>query len=531
MNQDLLFDDSESAVRLAPVIASAVESGRMPPFYAEETEECPNPWGWQHDPRLSGEEEALLLAWADGGAPVGDPGTAAVVTPPPAQNLEDPDTTLSPVKKWTTGVIGSVEDEFVCFSLDPGTNTQKWLEAFQVIPDDDVVVHHVLVGVDQEGESAALAGPDGFYDCFGGFGVDASFIGGWVPGARPTEFPEHSGYRVAAGARIVLQMHYHLVGEPRQDGTSLAIRWKDETPVREAYVFLTGNAESERAGLQPGDNDENGVEFRIPAGEAAHVETQRFDLWEDYERAFKVFLVANHMHYVGTSMRMWLERGSQTSGRDEVCLLHTPGWDFDWQQFYFYDVTDGLGPTVYQGDSLWLECEYNNTLENPQLESALEENGLTQPIDVSLGEGTLDEMCIGVIGQVFDVPLSVDDATHGGGVEVQIASTDYGFDTACEGPASVRIGSDGTMEGVAACGLDLGELLATVEVDISGEVSTDGTASGELNVNVVGVSGTATSAWTGTLDGDTLTISVSAGGVFGGGQVSFAGEVTVREGG
>ncbi len=158
---------------------------------------------------------------------MGDPETAAPVTPPPAQGLEDADVTLSPVEKWTTSVLGNLEDEFVCFSLDPGTNTQKWLEAFQVIPDDDVVVHHVLVGVDQTGQSAQLAGEDGIYDCFGGFGVNASFIGAWVPGARSTEFPEHSGYRVAAGARIVLQMHYHLTGEPHQDGTSIAIRWQE----------------------------------------------------------------------------------------------------------------------------------------------------------------------------------------------------------------------------------------------------------------------------------------------------------------
>ncbi len=294
-------------------------------------------------------------------------------------------------------------------------------------------------------------------------------------------------------------------------------------------MFLTGNEEEMQAngtGLQPGDNDQGGVEFRIPAGDPAHVETQRFELWNDYDRAFKVFLVANHMHYVGSSMRMWLERGSQTSGRDEVCLLHTPRWDFDWQQFYFYDVSDGSGPTVYQGDSLWLECEYNNTLDNPQLESALEENGLSQPIDVSLGEGTLDEMCIGVVGQVFDVPLSVDNTTHTGTLEVQMVSSDHGFDATCQGPSNVRIGDDGTIEGVAACGLDLLTLLATVEFEISGSVSDDGTASGELKISVVAVEGAAATAWTGTVEGDTLSLSVDAEGSFGGGGVSFEGLIT-----
>ena len=56
---------------------------------------------------------------------------------------------------------GEVEDEFICFTIDPGLSEAQWLEAFQVIPDDLAVVHHVLVGIDHEGTSADLANSDG----------------------------------------------------------------------------------------------------------------------------------------------------------------------------------------------------------------------------------------------------------------------------------------------------------------------------------------------------------------------------------
>ena len=53
MNPYMLFDDASFTQSMAGPIAAAIEEGSMPPFYAEESEQCPNPWGWKHDPRLS----------------------------------------------------------------------------------------------------------------------------------------------------------------------------------------------------------------------------------------------------------------------------------------------------------------------------------------------------------------------------------------------------------------------------------------------------------------------------------------------
>jgi hypothetical protein len=50
---------------------------------------------------------------------------------------------------------------------------------FQVLPQDQEVVHHVLAAIDLTGETAALADENGVYDCFGGFGAASTFIGGW----------------------------------------------------------------------------------------------------------------------------------------------------------------------------------------------------------------------------------------------------------------------------------------------------------------------------------------------------------------
>jgi len=530
MNPYILFDDAEFTSGMSASIAAAIDDGSMPPFFAEESEVCPNPWGWQHDPRLSAEDEQLIAEWAAEGGPIGDPADPATVPPPPSRDLEDADVTVFPAGKWTTVPFGEVEDQFMCFSIVPGITEEKWLEALQVVPDNLAVVHHVLMGIDLTGASAAEADQDGIYDCFGAFGVEAEFVGGWVPGSSPIEFPAYSGLRVPPEARIVLQMHYHMAEEAQQDGTGVALRWADSTPVREATLGLVGNSGEQfgdGTGLQPGPNDQAGVEFFVPAGAHGHTETMMYRPWDDSPREVQVFLVANHMHYVGVDMRLWVERGNQSPSADDACLLHTPSWDFDWQQFYFYDASNQQAPTIYPGDKLWLQCSFDNTMENPGVARALDEAGEDGPLDVRLGEGSLDEMCIAVIGQVADVPLKAEGESHGGSLDVVVGVTAADFSGPCSGPASVRIEDDNTLAGVAACGLDFGDQLRTVEYTLSGSVDDSGAASGQLTVAVIGVEETASSAWSGTLDGDTLQLSFSGSGSFGSLPTTFDGDMTL----
>jgi hypothetical protein len=428
-------------------------------------------------------------------------------------------------------VVDEVEDEFICFSIDPGLDEQKWLEAFQVVPESLEVVHHVLVGIDPSGESETLAGEDGVYECFGGFGVDATFIGGWIPGSSPIEMPEQSALRITEDARIVIQMHYHLAAQPYTDATGLALRWADSTPVREAYFELVGNANAQQpdgTGLQPGPNDEEEATFYIPPGASDHTETMALQIFDVFPRSTHVFLVANHMHYVGTDMRMWVERGSEAPESDEACLLHTPQWDFDWQQFYQYDLETQGGPEIYPDDTLWLECHYDNTLDNPGVASALSEAGEDAPLAVTLGEGSLDEMCIGVLGQVIDVEMEVENPTHEGELSALVTSEGYGFElTACEGPASVEVDAAGALYGRAACGLDALGMLITLEFEFNGsmDIAQGGEGSGPILMEVIGLDGAIEGTWEGEVIEDGLQVGFSLTGDLGGPEVSLEAEL------
>jgi hypothetical protein len=101
------------------------------------------------------------------------------------------------------------------------------------------------------------------------------------------------------------------------------------------------------------------------------------------------------MHKVGVDMRVTLE--DRDTGV-ETCLLQTPRWDFNWQRSYAYDTPITSAQRVRGGDIIHVRCTYDNTLDNPGVQDMLSEVGLDAPVDVSLGEGTLNEMCLTGLG-------------------------------------------------------------------------------------------------------------------------------------
>jgi hypothetical protein len=85
------------------------------------------------------------------------------------------------------------------------------------------------------------------------------------------------------------------------------------------------------------------------------------------------FTAMHHMHKRGS-------RGYQEIIRadgERECLLDVPTYDFDWQQQYRYVQSKILGP----GDQLRVECQWDNT---------------DNAAPVNWGDGTEDEMCLGV---------------------------------------------------------------------------------------------------------------------------------------
>lgn len=384
------MDSYEQTGALGPAMLLQVEARVMPPWHAVETDECTPPDAFMHDARLSEEQIQMMRDWVDLGMPEGDPENAAPIPEPPSQDLATPTTTVTMNASVTVQPEGSTLDFFHCLSFDPGNTEDVFVDGLQVLPGNQSIAHHTLMYIDVDGESAAWE--DGVaYDCGGGAGNldNVQLIGAWVPGSRPTETPDGVGILLPAGARIVYNMHYHasVDGAQTDDTTGVALRWSTTPPEYVSQFTLIG---------APGAGTVTTPPFLIPAGASGHEEVVEYEVPDLGPVEIRVWAVLNHMHKVGVDMHT-----SVIQGGDETCLVQTPNWDFDWQRSYVYDTDIGNTLQVQPGDTVRVRCTYENTMDNPAVASALAEVGLSEPQDVVLGEGTLDEMCLAGVGVAY----------------------------------------------------------------------------------------------------------------------------------
>ncbi|MCH9685480.1 MAG: hypothetical protein K0V04_28865 [Deltaproteobacteria bacterium] len=376
----------EKTAPWATVMAHATADRQMPPWHAVETDECTPPHAFENDARLTDEEIEQIGAWADLGAPEGDPMQAAPLPEPMSAALADPTAVMTMGGAVTIEREGDVLDQFHCLSFDPGTTEDVYLDGMQVVAGNSKVLHHILIFIDESADSASW--PSGVLeDCGGGSGAEgATLVGAWLPGAFPIETPDDVGIRLPAGARLVFNVHYHaaVTGPQVDDSTGLALRWSSERPQWISEFGLVG---------APGDGASLTGEFLIPAGATGHTETLDWEVPDVGDGDIRIWSIGHHMHKVGVDMKTTVLRGGQ-----EHCLAQTPRWDYGWQRLYEYDMPVDDVFAVEPGDVVRVRCTYDNTLNNPFVVEALSEVGLVEPQDVRLGEGTLDEMCLAGIG-------------------------------------------------------------------------------------------------------------------------------------
>ncbi|MFV8751997.1 hypothetical protein ACNOYE_15735 [Nannocystaceae bacterium ST9] len=389
----------------AELAFDAIERGDMPPWGQAATSECQPRHGFLGDPRFTDEQLELLGAWIEVGKPEGDPNDAAPLPEPPSLELADADLRLEMPSDVT---VSPGQDQFWCFVVDPEFTSTQFIDGVQIDPGNDAIVHHVLVYVDDSGESADLADDQGRYECFGGPGLaEPRLLAAWAPGSVPSEMPEGVAMDIPAGAKLVVNVHYHPTGvETIDDATAIDVRFAKNAPQYFGQLALIGNFEGSIGGgmgLLPGPGDSSDApEFRIPAGSNDHTETMRITLPAEVPE-LKLWLAGTHMHYVGTDMIIGIDRAEPEQGTniDEECLIQTPNYSFEWQRGYRYDAPLDQVPTLRAGDTLSMRCNYDNSMSNPHVVDALAEQGLDAPIDVFLGEETLDEMCLGVFGIAY----------------------------------------------------------------------------------------------------------------------------------
>ncbi|HJQ03134.1 MAG TPA: hypothetical protein VJ851_16175 [Jatrophihabitans sp.] len=313
-------------------------------------------------------------------------------------------------------------DDYRCILLDPKISTDTYLSGVVLEPGNPNLVHHaILYRVDPQQVPAAEAkdasDPRLGWSCFGGPGLpgnadslgglnSAPWVAAWATSGGEQRFAAGTGQRLSAGSRLILQMHYNLLNGDGVDSTTVKLRVAPpnsrllplQTMLLPAPVELPCPADQtgplcdrvasvldvvHRFGMQAG-----GVVAGLQLLCGGSVLQPRAGPTQSCARpatsTMRIWAVAGHMHLLGKSIQIDLQRQDGTSQR----LLDIKVWNFDDQR-----ATLLRQPvTVRPGDSLRVTCTHDATLR-----SELPALAKLPPRYVVWGEGSSDEMCLGLI--------------------------------------------------------------------------------------------------------------------------------------
>lgn len=362
-----------------------IAEGTMPPWQAADG--CNDYIG---NRSLTDEHKQTFIDWVDEGSLQGDPADTGEPLVVERSELTRVDLELPMAEAYTPKTGSDSSDDYRCFLIEWPEDSTKYVTGFRAVPGQESLVHHVIAFLAQPNEVAGYpdldaADPGPGYECFGATGGPAmTWLGSWAPGSLGNDLPPGLGLEVKPGSMVILQVHYNTLavtpGAPMPaDQTKLQLRVEDE--VEKVAV------------MQPW------TDLTWLSGETMHIPANQDDVTHSFEadmgflfgaESVELYGAGLHMHLLGKSARLSVSR---YSGEDE-CLLQIDDYDFDWQDGYLLRE-----PVVMlRGDQLRLECSWDNTAENQPVVAGER----LIPQDVFWGEGTRDEMCLGIVLAVLN---------------------------------------------------------------------------------------------------------------------------------
>lgn len=323
---------------------------------------------------LTDAERQTILDWVAAGAPEGDPADA----PPPLPvndspwQLGQPDMILN-LPQYTP--LATKPDTYRCFTLPTSMISDVYLNASQAVAGAPQEVHHILIFMDETGESAQYDGQDGQpgYDCFGSVGLESlsvgDYLGAWAPGLRVQRLDTGIGLLLKAGSRVVAQVHYHPSGRSSTDQTSLGFYFAPDGSVQHRMLAI------------PIVN----TDFTIPANNPSYAVSAGFTVPPPITG--KIVQLGPHMHLLGRQIEIDMIHPDTS----KMPLIYIDNWDFNWQNMY--TLTSPI--PFNSNDTIQVSSVFDNSDGNP--------NNPNNPIvPVSWGEGTTDEMVVGYVGIILD---------------------------------------------------------------------------------------------------------------------------------
>lgn len=321
-----LLETGAQAVAAAAKIRLAVQLREMPPWGADNTGLCRT---WKDALWLGNGEVEKLVKWTE--AP--DPGHSTAALHPPAEPRFGP--AAAAIDQGTAWKPGLGPEAYRCFVADPHLASDALVAAFRVVSTDPRSVEQVtLYALDTpEAEAAAETldradeGPG--YSCYGSSRVaGARLATSWTWDSDVLRLPDGFGIRLAAGRKVVLQVHYNVIASGLESPTRTRVELE----------------------LAPGAREASFVEVAAAGTTLApHRKLVEATAQAPLERDLTVLGIAPRMHSLGQTMQVDVVHGAE-----RTCAANFDHWNFYAQRLFLYEKP----LEVRRGDSVRVGCVY-----------------------------------------------------------------------------------------------------------------------------------------------------------------------------
>ncbi|HEX8913008.1 MAG TPA: hypothetical protein VF796_11660 [Humisphaera sp.] len=311
--------------------------------------------------RLNDSQIATIKAWADAGAPEGDPKD---LPPQPkfvdGWALGEPDMVVKMPEKYTLRAEG--RDVFRIFTIPLELTEDKYVTAVDFRPGNRKIVHHALFFLDASGQARKLDEADkepGYSSAGLGF-VPAGGLGGWAPGVTAHHLPDGVARILRKGTDLVVQVHFHPSGKVETEQSTIGLYFAKKVPQKLTLSL---------------PKPLNRRQLDIPPGEKNFVMTDTFVL------PFEVSVIGvfPHAHLLCKEIKI---DATLPDGK-VVPVIWIKNWDWNWQDEFLFKQEMRF-PANTRVDQKYV---FDNSADN-------ERNPNSPPKRVTWGEQTADEMAI-----------------------------------------------------------------------------------------------------------------------------------------
>jgi hypothetical protein len=365
----------EQARPWAASMKRVVKEKAMPPWFAD-----PAVGHFANDRSLTAKEISTILAWANAGAPQGDPAEMpAPATFVDGWGIPKPDLIFELPHAFSVPASGMVEYQYVI--LPTGFTEDKWVQAAEARPTDRSVVHHIIAYVREPGSNYFKGQKTGVFfeapppqqdDKNDTSALPSDFLVGYAPGQNAEILQPGQAKLIKAGSDIVLEVHYTPTGKATTDQTRLGIVFAKQTPKNRVLTLSAVNGT-----------------FKIPPGDPNY----RVDAAFDVPREVTLVALHPHMHTRGKDFEYRLVF---PTGETQT-LLKVPAYNWHWQLWYY--LAEPI--TLPKGTKIECTAHFDNSADNPENPDPTK--------TVIWGQQNSDEMMVGFFNLIFDAKLPAKD--------------------------------------------------------------------------------------------------------------------------